>query len=98
MVAVDEVQPGRYAVAWRGAQRGQSGRWVQRLVVEIVLLRGVERVVFDERDTFRADGRPARSSCRRVELARWAEHMLPGPIPLNLFRRQSVPTPLYLAS
>lgn len=98
MVAVDEVLPGRYAVAWRRAARGQSGRWVQRVVVEIVLLRGVERVIFDERDTFRNGGRPARSSCRRVELARWAEHLFRGPIPLNLFRRQSVPEPLYLAS
>lgn len=97
MVAICTVRPGMYAVAWRPAARGQPGRWVQRVVVELVVVRDVERVVFDERDHLRAGGRPARSSCRRVELARWAEHMLPGPIPLNSFQRQSVPRPLYKA-
>lgn len=82
--------PGTYAVAWRSGSRRSPGRWVQRQVLEIVFLLGHERVTFDELDPVRS-GQPPRSSCRRVALARWAEHVLPGPVPSTRCLRKAPP-------
>lgn len=74
------IRPGVYAVAWRPACGRRPGRWVQRRVIELVVLLGHERAVFEELDPLRS-GRPPRSSCRREALARWAEHVLPNALP-----------------